>query len=205
MANNQVFNKNDLPTGTISSTNRPALYTAILNVNQLQNMNQNLSGKYLLGNNIDASDRVNWNSGAGFNPIGDSRSQFTGMLDVLGHSILILVINNPLTNYVGLFGYLSNTAKVINTALLNQHITGNGFVGGFSGYNSGLLDNVYTTGSVSSISSITGGIVGENHGVISKAYVTGNTTSIDYSSFAGGIVGRNYGNIINSYVTGGLY
>ena len=36
MAGNQVFNLNDLPAGTVTATNRPNLYTAILDVNQLQ-------------------------------------------------------------------------------------------------------------------------------------------------------------------------
>ena len=36
MSGNQVFNINDLPIGTVTGTNRPKLYTAILDVNQLQ-------------------------------------------------------------------------------------------------------------------------------------------------------------------------
>ncbi|MEG1857069.1 MAG: GLUG motif-containing protein, partial [Acinetobacter sp.] len=83
LANNQVFNKNDLPSGAITATNRPALYTAILNINQLQNINQNLSGKYLLGNHIDASATASWNGGAGFNPIGNPSATFKGVFDGL--------------------------------------------------------------------------------------------------------------------------
>lgn len=41
------------------------------NINTLQGMNNNLSGNYVLGNDIDASDTVNWNDGKGFEPIGD--------------------------------------------------------------------------------------------------------------------------------------
>src|SRR5690606_11894758 len=99
LANNQVLNKNDLPSGTINTTNRPALYTAILNVNQLQDMNKNLSRKYLLGNNIDVADTLNWNNGAGFKPIGTSsgtfitNDAFTGVFDSLGHTLKELNIH----------------------------------------------------------------------------------------------------------------
>jgi filamentous hemagglutinin family protein len=40
------------------------------NINTLQGMNNNLSGNYVLGSDIDASDTVNWNGGKGFDPIG---------------------------------------------------------------------------------------------------------------------------------------
>ena len=42
----------------------------ITNATQLQEMQDDLDAHYVLANDIDCSDTVNWNSGAGFEPIG---------------------------------------------------------------------------------------------------------------------------------------
>ncbi|MGX5699902.1 beta strand repeat-containing protein [Acinetobacter kookii] len=206
MANNQVFNKNDLPTGTITPANRPALYTAILNVNQLQDMNKNLSGKYLLGNNIDASDTVNWNSGAGFNPIGNDSTAFTGIFDGLNHTINDLTINRSSTNNVGLFGYTHNLSQIKNLGLLNANIDGYNAVGSLVGYNFGLILNSYAISNVNGYgdysSNGVGGLVGRNTGSIENAYSSGNVTS-QYRDI-GGLVGGNTGTIKNAYSTGNV-
>ena len=68
---NQVVNKQDQLGG---------YYSVIQNLNQLQNINQNLAGNYLLGNDIDAKNSQFWGdaNGIGFNPLGDSSDAFTG-------------------------------------------------------------------------------------------------------------------------------
>ena len=211
LANNQVFNKNDLPTGTITSTNRPALYTAILNVNQLQNMNQNLSGKYLLGNNIDASDTVNWNSGAGFNPIGNPSATFKGVFDGLNHTVNGLTINRQTIDYVGLFGYLQN-AKVQNLGLVVGSIKGQNAVGAVAGWNTdgSIVDSVYSTVQVEGLLEDVGGLVGRNisGAIIKNSYSNGSVKGKGSSGGlgTGGLVGANYaGSIIeNSYATGSV-
>ena len=104
LAGNRVFNKNDLPSGTIDATNRPALYTVIQNVEQLQAMRNNLTLNYLLGNHIDASATAGWNSGAGFVPVGDLDNRYTGDFDGMNYVIDGLTINRPSTDWVGLFG-----------------------------------------------------------------------------------------------------
>ena len=213
MANNQVFNKNDLPTGTISSTNRPALYTAILNVNQLQNMNQNLSGKYLLGNNIDASDTVSWNAGAGFNPIGtgtynlenDISKAFIGNFDGLGYSINNLFINRSNNDYVGFFGYTGLNSQIKNIGVVNGNITGGKYVGGLVGLNLGSINSAYATGEVSATSSggTAGGLVGKNKEITAKIENVYATNTVSSTQFAGGLVGyNNYGSITNAYAIG---
>ncbi|MCX7138747.1 MAG: filamentous hemagglutinin N-terminal domain-containing protein, partial [Proteobacteria bacterium] len=55
----------------------------------LQGIGGGLSGRYALGANIAAASTSSWNSGAGFLPIGDLISGFSGTFDGLGH-----VINN---------------------------------------------------------------------------------------------------------------
>ena len=72
-------------------------------VNDLQNVQNNLSGTYALGTNIDASATANWHDGAGFVPIGDLEYQFSGSFNGQGFAINNLTINSSAA-YVGLFG-----------------------------------------------------------------------------------------------------
>jgi hypothetical protein len=65
----------------------------ITTVGQLQEMKNNLSAHYALGKDIDASETVNWNGGAGFEPVGTSASTFAGSLDGRGYKITNLYIN----------------------------------------------------------------------------------------------------------------
>ncbi|WP_345376856.1 filamentous hemagglutinin N-terminal domain-containing protein, partial [Acinetobacter kookii] len=211
LANNQVFNKNDLPSGTINTTNRPALYTAILNVNQLQDMNKNLSGKYLLGNNIDASDTVNWNSGAGFKQI----VSFTGTLDGLGHTINNLTINRPSEWGVGLIGSGSNIT-IQNLGIVNANVSGAWSSGVLAGFLEGnnLIKNVYTTGSFNGCSTgFCGSLVGAltNSGTISilNSFSNANLNigSSTYGYIGGLMGGMTYAQtavINNSYYSGSI-
>ena len=175
-------------------------YTVIRDVNQLQAMNSNLAGDYVLAANIDASDTVNWNSGAGFVPVGSPGSSFSGALDGLGHEVSGLFINLPSTNYVGLFGYVQQ-GVLRNVGTVNSNITGSGLVGGLIGYlavNPGTsvqLSRVYSSGSVKAADPFNsaGGLIGQ-------ADVTGDNASINISNVystaavsgdaAGGLIGR---------------
>ncbi len=76
----------------------------ITTVTQLQEMKDNLSAHYRLKNEIDASETAGWNSGEGFEPIGDSDDKFTGTLSGGGYIIDSLTINRPTEDRVGLFG-----------------------------------------------------------------------------------------------------
>ena len=61
-------------------------YMLVNTVYDLQNMQNNLSGAYALGRDIDAGATAGWNGGAGSAPIGTGTS-FTGKLDGQGHTI----------------------------------------------------------------------------------------------------------------------
>jgi len=65
-----------------------------------------LDAEYELTQDIDASDTMNWNGGAGFAPIGTASNPFTGKFDGKGHKITGLYINRPNEDNVGLFGVL---------------------------------------------------------------------------------------------------
>ena len=185
----------------------------------LQGISGNLSGKYALGANIDASATANWNSALGFAPIGNSSAQFAGIFDGLGHTINGLIVNRPSQDNVGLFGYAKN-ATLRNVGMVGGHIVGGGSVGGLVGYNGVSRDtpgisNVYTTGQVSGTSNV-GGLVGYNLATQGEASIINvySTGQISGASDVGGLVGYNHSigatltSISNAYATGqvtGMY
>ena len=167
----------------------------------LQGMNGSLSGYYALGSNVDATATSTWNSGAGYTPIGNSSTYFTGSFSGLGHTISNLTINLPSANYVGLFGYTGTSSVIQNVGLVGGTVSGNTAVGGLVGYNGGTVSNSYATGSVSGTSEVAG-LVGENGGTVSNSYATGSVVSGNY--YLGGLVGVNAGTVSNSYATGSV-
>jgi filamentous hemagglutinin family protein len=166
----------------------------------LQGINGSLSGNYALGANIDASATSGWNSGAGFNPIGNASTNFTGIFDGLGHTITNLTINRPSTDYVGLFGFVHTGASIDNVEV-GGSVTGQNNVGSLVGRSAGTITNSYSTAAVTG-SAGTGGLVGYNTGKVTQSYATGTVTGANYT---GGLVGLNTGTggaIGNSYATG---
>jgi filamentous hemagglutinin family protein len=171
----------------------------------LQGMKNNLSGKYALGADIDASATADWNGGAGWQPIG-SGSPFSGVFAGLQHSIDGLSIANSTGGYIGFFSGMSG--QVRDARLTNSYITTS--VGGWSGIlmghlvAGGQISNSYSSGVIedqSGSSGTTGGLVGtaDSNTTIkrsaSSAAVTGNHA-------AGGLVGFNFALIEDSYATG---
>jgi filamentous hemagglutinin family protein len=189
-------------------------------VYDLQNIQNNLSGNYALGKDIDASATANWNSGTGFVPIGSINGggvSFTGQLDGQGSTINNLFIAPTANNIqsIGLFGQIGAGGVVQNLNLTNVDIQGNpnlgtnsgtGFqeVGALAGSNSGLVDNVTARGTVNggtvSAGGSVGGLVGQN-GITNGSTVTGGTienssAAVNVSSAGvnvelGGLVGYN--------------
>ncbi len=226
MAGSQVFNVNDLPTGPITPVDRPNFYTVILDVNQLQAVNADLAGRYVLGDAIDASATAGWNSGAGFVPLTRyvtvpdngpmcppmcTQTQtfpFTGIFDGLGYAISNLTINRPTENDLGLFGVIQSGAVVRNLGLIGGSISGMYQIGGLAGENGGTISHSYATANINGRSSV-GGLVGSNGGTISGSYATGNINDIAYVdvgviSSIGGLVGFNNSIIDSSYSTGNV-
>ncbi|MFH1603215.1 MAG: filamentous hemagglutinin N-terminal domain-containing protein, partial [Pseudomonadota bacterium] len=145
----------------------------------LQGMRGGLSGNYALGSNIDASGTNSWNGNAGFMPVGDSSTNFTGAFDGLGHTITGLTINRPTTRYVGLFGY-TNGATLRNVGLVLGSVTGQHSIGSLTGGNSASsISNSYNTGMVTGSGSDPGGFVGglagwiDSYSSINNSYNTG--------------------------------
>ncbi len=168
----------------------------IENVDELQAMNNNKAAHYALKNDIDASITSTWNSGAGFVPVGTSATKFTGSLDGRGYTITGLYINRPSTNYVGLFGYIGSGSVVKNAGLVEVSITGNNYVGGLVGCNSGLVSYSHATGTIKGLDSI-GGLAGYNANTVEKSYSKGTVTSTGTTGYVGGLVGYNDGGFVD--------
>ena len=184
--------------------------TAISNCTQLQNMKNNLSGSYYLTGDIDCSDTINWNSGAGFEHIGYSADStntlpFTGTFDGKGYKITGLYINRPSTDKVGLFGYTSG-AEIKNVKLKNANVKGRGFLGIAAGYvaSSSILESVTVLGAVNGSSDNIGGLAG----YVENSFITKSGAAVNVAGYSnvGGLVGYNLSSssITNSYAIGSV-
>jgi len=177
------------------------------NCTDLQNMKNDVSANYVLTNNIDCSDTINWNGGVGFLPVGDGGDEgdFTGTFDGQGYNITDLYINKS-TGQCGLFQVLSG-GIIRNVGLINVTIICyGGYAGGLLAYNyevqGGIVENSFVIDSNigaypdSSVGDV-GGLVGYNSidGIIRNSYSSGNVIG-GYA--VGGLVGTNRGYILNS-------
>ena len=168
-------------------------FYTITNVEELQAMQNDLNGYYVLDNDIDASDTVNWNGGEGFVPVGE----FTGVFDGQGHTIDGLYVNRPSETNVGLFSVARGPGAVIkNVGLIDVDITGSFHVASLAGGNGSesSVINCYATGEVTisadgSSDTKSGGLVGSNAGLISQCYSEVNVTVLSARGQVGGLCG----------------
>lgn len=134
---------------------------------QLQNMGDDLEGDFVLANDIDCSDTITWNEGAGFRPI----ENFSGTLNGQNHKITDLLIDAS-SGPVGIF------ASTDDATLSNLELSGFSITALISETNTGLLigeaagnltlNNVIAGGSLH-CSAVCGGVVGsiQSDGVVS--------------------------------------
>lgn len=193
----------------------------ITNCTQLQDMNLDLTRNYVLMNNIDCSDTINWNGGEGFIPIANFSdcygecvpNQFSGSLDGQGYNITDLFENR--TDYRGgsLIGWLTGEIKNVGvTGNIICESIGCDYTGGLAGisYPTGKISNSYFIGNVQSGIEFVGGLVGDFSGeLMNNSYFIGNVISPSDTTGVGGLAG-NVGagdtstKIINSYATGNV-
>jgi hypothetical protein len=180
----------------------------------LQGINGHLSGHFALGSNIDASATSGWSAGAGFTPIGNSGSAFTGTIDGLGHSVGNLTIDRPTMDDVGLFGVISSTSVIRNLGVNGGSVTGANSVGALAGNNyGGTIISSYASARVRGAADV-GGLVGTNfaglvpaatdyvRGTISYSHATGSVSGT--GNYVGGLVGYNHGTVSTSFATGSV-
>jgi hypothetical protein len=123
---------------TLNAASNPITYQVLKDLTGLQNVgssSQNLSGNWMIGTNIDASASVSMNSSAGFNPIGNVSTPFTGtMINPLNHTISNLTINRPNSSDIGLFGRVGAGSHINFMKLTNANVVGDTNVGGLVGF-----------------------------------------------------------------------
>ena len=196
-------------------------YTILKTAQDLENIRNDLSGKYILMGDIDMTSVSNWD------PIGDDTTAFTGELNGNGFVIRNLKIHDKTDKYVGLFATSQGTIQ--NLGLVNVNVTGYGYekdaqnaAGGLVGINGGTITNCFVNGNISmkgieqqhpdyslgswGITGFVGGLVGENAGgTISACYVNTKVTAEGTNKYLGGIAGLNgLGTIENVYSDGSV-
>ena len=203
----------------------------ISTLNELNEVRNNLDGSALFGNSVgcatvcegfeltsnldfdtnndgilDENDDY-WNNGQGWEAIGvvtsgpGDNEPFIAKFDGNNHVINRLMINRPDESYIGIFGYVTSNADIINIGVTNVNVSGRTSVSAIVG---NLVDstvsNAFATGIIAS-SQDSGGVIGYNeNGTINDSYFVGNLSG-DFS--IGGIVGYSeYGEINRSYAIG---
>jgi VCBS repeat-containing protein/probable HAF family extracellular repeat protein len=190
----------------------------INNISDLQAIQNNPSGSYVLGANIDAAGLLNV-----------TIVDFSGVLNGNGYSIDNL--QNPLFHKIDTQGVVQNlnltnvhlydaalaldNEGVVSACSVTGAVLGHNIEGGAAGLvnfngGTGVISNSYSTASVNGNfnSGSIGGLVDTNVGLITGSYATGALTG---AHSGGGLVGDNgigpngeVGTILNSYATGSI-
>ncbi|MBQ4645054.1 MAG: hypothetical protein IJB72_04790 [Clostridia bacterium] len=198
----------------------PEGYVGIYTKDDLDSIKLDMAGKYILMNDIIFEDfdyekgGSFYNSGKGWEPIGTSSTNFTGVFDGNRYKISHLYINNSEQDYIGLFGYVNN-ATIKNVSLDDVNITGEDYVGGIAGYSyqNSRISYCYIQGTVTGTEYV-GGVVGYQYsgGGSTNVYYNyiqycNNATFVSGINNIGGITGCSrsyrdsyYGRYGNSYV-----
>lgn len=212
--------------------------TTLFTPHALQLMALDLSANYRLGAdlNLGAALAAGGNGyysdvwgAAGFKPVGNASTPFTGSLDGQGHLIRDLRINRANESEVALIGQTAAGAQIHDLGMVGGSVHGGSNAASLVGINyggilsdlhtnvtisstargagglvarnrdNGIIRNSYATGDVSGAENVVGGLTGENWGLVENSYATGNVTGV---VFTGGLVGANTGTIRNAYATG---
>lgn len=179
---------NDVPTMTEAQAIEQG-YTIIKTAQDLINMGNNLSGKYIIMNDIDMTG-IDWK------PIGSGDEPFAGILNGNGFKVQNLKINaedGAATENVGFFGVTSG-ATISNMILENVEINtpgtyNKGSVGALIGRSENTnIDNVSVSGKVNGHQKVGGliGTIGAGNSSITNVNVD---VDVNSSYYAGGLVG----------------
>ncbi len=157
------------------------------------------NGWYILTKDLDASETMNWNDGAGFQPI----NLFCGIFDGCGHTISNLYICRDFEDGVGLFR--NSYGEIQNLNLNNVNVVGNHYVGAISGFNFGTIENCFVNGYIKGKAWV-GSISGVNNlANIKSCYAVAKVVGSD--DVVGGIAGSSWHSVLkdcfsNCYVKG---
>ncbi len=201
----------------------PEGYTGIFDVQDLFCIRNNLSGKYILMNDIDLTEATGtdglWNFAKyGWKPLSDgSENGFTGELDGNDHTIRGLTMTGDIIyDYDGLFEINNGIIKniIFENAKISHSDVSNVSSGIVAGINKGTIENVtlkkcnlYIFSEAISSSRFAGGICGKNAGRIDKCVVVdcvienaAHTKKVNYCGGICGIQTSGQSEVTNSYV-----
>ncbi len=180
--------KTDIYNFSINSTPDWETYEPIASVEDFKNIENNLSGNYVLTQNIDFESK-------GSSPIAyKSGTSFKGKLSGDGHTISNIEVAKTYDT-IGLFG--TNDGLIMNLAVSGK-VEGEDYIGGICGKNNGTIyccsfDGEATVDPTSIHNNMIGGICGSNSGVISNCYSSADVSSYnrqDHTKYVGGICGE---------------
>ena len=164
-------------------------YNPITTADEFQKLTQNSAmwrRNYVLQSDIDLSGR-------NITPIGNEVTPFYAHFSGDGHKISNLIINQPDSDNVGLFGYVSGWLYDIITE--NGSITGRNNVGGIFGYASGTRGRCVNGNAVSGVRNV-GGICGESQTPVIDGINIGAVTGTEN---VGAICGSENDNVKNCW------
>lgn len=169
-------------------------YTIITTADELQAMQDNLSGKYILMNNIDLE-------GYDWAPVGTTANPFLGEFNGNGYVISNLKIIKPDENDLGVFGY-TGTSSISNLGLENIEINGKDHCGSLVGQGGGTVKNCYSTNAVISGRHIIGGLIGWDFtNSISFCY---SNSDVSGNGYVGALLGESYNSVDNCFAVGSV-
>jgi hypothetical protein len=180
--------------GGTGEPNNPYQIANVADFNQLSLDPNNWNKSFIMTADVNLA-------GVTLTPVGNNSKNFTGVFDGNDNIISNAVINQPSSNYIGLFGDVGSGGQIRNLGVEDVNITGSYHVGGMVGYNNGTLTECYATGSVSGTGDYVGGLAGRNNSTLIECYATGSVTG---SFCVSGLVGYNNGLLTACYATGSV-
>ena len=177
--------------------------------NDLDNVRNDLSGDYVLVNDLDSETDGYAGIGDDFEPIGfiedeNFTSEFAGSFDGDGFQISdVLIEYDDVEGDIGLFASTDTGAFIENlsvggsvTVTTGEALNAGGVVGIHRG---GEIQNCASHVDVTTDSERVGGLVGQNDDTVTESYATG---SVEGENRVGGLAGRNNETIETSYAVG---
>ncbi len=197
------------PASGDGSSGNPYQIATLNNLNWIAQNSGSWGNYFTQTADIDASTSSTWQLGAGFSPIGNATTKFTGNYDGNGYKVMNLSVNRPSTDYIGLFGLVDGSGVINSLGVTGANVSGHEGVGALVGMNYGTVNDCYATGSTITVSYMCAGVlVGWNEqdwpanpslypATITRCYsegsISGDLTAV------GGLVGWNNGPINDSY------
>ncbi|MDR2342024.1 MAG: hypothetical protein LBD84_03150 [Campylobacteraceae bacterium] len=225
--NAELYNLSDLQSGYtwyIAESNLPItnynitqninFYTVpnvyeIQNETQLYNIRDDLSGNYILINDISLTNET-LDEISGWDPIGAKNNPFSGIFNGNRHKVTDFFINNTIKLHVGFFGYIDGGVvknfgiEISEKGVVESSpdISFNRDIGSIAGIiDNGVIANCYSMGNIVSnrgtvhMGGIAGGV---SNTFISNCYTAGNITMVGDWSAIGGIVAYAGNSTINN-------